>query len=288
MTPSARRLLLAFVVLAATFAVAGPASAAVTIGSNLKHMPNAGVGDSSVALEMLPATSQATGGVVAPSAGVVVRWRFRNHSPGSPVVATPRIFSGNVGGAAGSPITAPAVNAVFTYPTRLPIKAGDVFGYDATGIIPAYYEPGAGTTARWTALLGPGEARAPAAFYPDLEPLINADIEPDADQDGYGDETQDQCSMDASAHGPCPPPPAPTQPSPADTGTPTTCTSASATDQAQTGTTATQLPTVPTVPGKAAAKKCTRKDTRQTKAHKVRKGQTRCGKKAKPRHHKRV
>ena len=35
---------------------------------------------------------------------------------------------------------------------------------------------------------------------------VNADIEPDADHDGFGDETQDQCPSDASTAGPCPPP----------------------------------------------------------------------------------
>ena len=34
--------------------------------------------------------------------------------------------------------------------------------------------------------------------------LANADIEPDADRDGYGDETQDLCSSDASTQGACP------------------------------------------------------------------------------------
>jgi len=33
-------------------------------------------------------------------------------------------------------------------------------------------------------------------------------LEPDADHDGFGDETQDQCPTHASTQGPCPPPPA--------------------------------------------------------------------------------
>ena len=39
------------------------------------------------------------------------------------------------------------------------------------------------------------------------ELLVNADIEPDADHDGYGNETQDRCPTDATAQGTCPPPP---------------------------------------------------------------------------------
>ena len=36
---------------------------------------------------------------------------------------------------------------------------------------------------------------------------MNASIEPDADDVGYGDETQDGCPTAASTAGPCPPPP---------------------------------------------------------------------------------
>jgi len=34
---------------------------------------------------------------------------------------------------------------------------------------------------------------------------MNADVEADADNDGFGDETQDQCPTDASTQGQCPP-----------------------------------------------------------------------------------
>jgi hypothetical protein len=40
--------------------------------------------------------------------------------------------------------------------------------------------------------------------------LVQGTVETDADHDGYGDDTQDQCPTDASTHGPCPtsaPPP---------------------------------------------------------------------------------
>jgi hypothetical protein len=34
---------------------------------------------------------------------------------------------------------------------------------------------------------------------------VDAQIEPDADGDGYGDETQDECPTDPDTRGPCPP-----------------------------------------------------------------------------------
>jgi Ca2+-binding RTX toxin-like protein len=39
--------------------------------------------------------------------------------------------------------------------------------------------------------------------------LIAANVEPDSDRDGFGDETQDQCPTNATIQGPCPQPLAP-------------------------------------------------------------------------------
>jgi hypothetical protein len=44
--------------------------------------------------------------------------------------------------------------------------------------------------------------------------LVQATVEPDADHDGFGDETQDQCPTDASTQGPCPTSAPPTPPPP--------------------------------------------------------------------------
>jgi hypothetical protein len=37
-----------------------------------------------------------------------------------------------------------------------------------------------------------------------FEVLVQGTVETDADHDGYGDDTQDQCPTDSSTHGPCP------------------------------------------------------------------------------------
>jgi hypothetical protein len=51
---------------------------------------------------------------------------------------------------------------------------------------------------------GPG--RPPGSFPPPYEIALNADVEPDCDQDGLGDETQDT-SLSSCAPGTIPPPP---------------------------------------------------------------------------------
>jgi hypothetical protein len=44
---------------------------------------------------------------------------------------------------------------------------------------------------------------APFSTTPGAAALVNADVEPDADADGFGDETQDFCDTDAATQGPC-------------------------------------------------------------------------------------
>jgi hypothetical protein len=51
-----------------------------------------------------------------------------------------------------------------------------------------------------------GTVASPAATVNQARIYVNADVEPDADHDGFGDETQDQCPSDASTAGACPPP----------------------------------------------------------------------------------
>jgi hypothetical protein len=49
---------------------------------------------------------------------------------------------------------------------------------------------------------------SPTMFMPESMALfpISATVEPDADHDGFGDETQDKCPTDPSTQGTCPPP----------------------------------------------------------------------------------
>jgi RTX calcium-binding nonapeptide repeat (4 copies) len=98
--------------------------------------------------------------------------------------------------------------AVSTFATRLPVQVGDVLGMLAPqpcllggpGVLPAgdevrYFpsatEPPKGSTQTTTTRLS------------GFRILIAANVEPDSDRDGFGDETQDQCPTDATTQGPC-------------------------------------------------------------------------------------
>jgi hypothetical protein len=59
--------------------------------------------------------------------------------------------------------------------------------------------------------LADGESRDPDIAFSVIIPL-NADLEPDADGDGFGDITQDGCPTSAATQGACPPEPPPPPP----------------------------------------------------------------------------
>lgn len=204
------------------------AIAATTIGSNLAGSATVGRvcnPSCTFAQSALPPSSQAAGGVLAPHDGVVVRWRIKTGGGGTVQEArTVRLRITRPGssdtrtGAGAGPFTVAPSNQISTYDVRLPIQAGDALGLDCCADGETYVLASTATavTLNWNpALVDGAPARLGSPFPPPRELLINADIEPDADHDGFGDETQDQCPTDASTAGVCPPPaPPPDQPPP--------------------------------------------------------------------------
>lgn len=194
--------------LAAVLAALGPAAAAhaaTTVGSDLSRAATATV--CAPASNCTYFTGDATTGAptaTAPSGGVVVRWRVKSGSSSSAVKL--RILRPAGGGRYGSVAAAdpqPIVAGTSTFATRLPISAGDVVALDdsggaklfASGVPTAayYFQPFLTTTT----------PQPPLNKQPNRELLVNADIEPDADGDQYGDETQDLCPDDPTRHTAC-------------------------------------------------------------------------------------
>jgi hypothetical protein len=91
----------------------------------------------------------------------------------------------------------PDTNAISPFVARLPIQAGDAIGIDCCmGGFLAAFAANADANTRDFGASGPlpnGGDLSGSASRDNTELLINADIEPDADNDGYGDETQDKC-----------------------------------------------------------------------------------------------
>jgi hypothetical protein len=201
----------------ATLALSVPSSAlaVVTIGSNLLATPDnshqCDPGPCTDAHRTLPATSQAPGGVLAKSDGVVVRWRIKVGTQTTPValrVTRPGDSDTRTGAGTGPTVT-PAVNQISTFGVQLPIQAGDTVGIDCCqqATLRAHATMPEASYEFWLPRL---EDSPTVPFFSspsaDTELLVNADIEPDADADGFGDETQDQCPTDAGKRTECDPP----------------------------------------------------------------------------------
>ena len=143
----------------------------------------------------------------SPITGVITRWQLASGSAGNTVRLrvvrpgdTPGTFHGQGTGLAHT--TDAALNQFAT--ERLHIQAGwSIALDDAQGL---FFATGlSGALVRWwsPALQDASGASAPTNTSPAGYSLqVNADIEPDADGDRYGDETQDGCPGDATRQAP--------------------------------------------------------------------------------------
>jgi hypothetical protein len=192
----------------AGIALAAPtgANASETVGSPLTASPIGQFGGS--ATEANVALSEPGAQEVSPITGVIVRYRVDVQSLGQFAIRALRPAAGGMftGAGTSSPV-APVVQGIQTFGSNLPIQAGDLLGLDL--------DPSAGvgqanvtgsTINEWgnPGRLADGDTASPHTVYLNEELLFNSDVEPDADHDGFGDETQDQCPTNASTQGPCP------------------------------------------------------------------------------------
>jgi hypothetical protein len=203
---------------------AATAGAAVVSGSNLAGAPNFATCSAtnpgekincSVANAKLSAASQAPGGTRAGIDGVIVSWSIKTGASSVTHSIAPLVVRGIEAVAEGSRETLPAAAGVYSYPAQIPVRAGDELGVNLyevenTAMPPVLRNPASGAElAFWYPRLLIGDSRAPITSESEL--LMNATIEPDADHDGYGDETQDQCPT-VTGTGACPVRPVPTVP----------------------------------------------------------------------------
>ncbi|MGC1166027.1 MAG: hypothetical protein WA862_07960 [Solirubrobacterales bacterium] len=144
--------------------------------------------------------------VVAPSAGIITKWKI-NSGP-SPISAqTLKVLRPNgvktvqtVGEATQTPSAGQN-----TFDTRIPVQTGDRLAlFTPTGflvcetaeenLLGGFLGGGGGVGSTNPFVEVSTKARIP----------VSAVIEPDADNDGFGDETQDKCPQNATAQAACP------------------------------------------------------------------------------------
>jgi Bacterial Ig domain len=147
--------------------------------------------------------------VVVPADGVITRWRVKAGPDVTPVrlrVLRP----GPLREVGRSSLQESEPDAVTVLEARLAVLAGDRIALDCCATRGRFFTS-PGPSDLWTPPLADG-AIAPAPTDVALIPILNADIEPDADGDGFGDESQDNCPGVAGPVAGCaaaPPPPAP-------------------------------------------------------------------------------
>ena len=199
---SARALLSGFGMLVATsLAIAAPAHGATVLGSTF--LPADGCSPGATFLQ----TGSPGNFYAAPSAGVITGWSFQaGPNPPSLKFKLARPAGGTAYQIVGeSGLTSPAPNQTTTIPAQIPAQAGDVIGFFVSVMGKCGTNAGPET---FSAFLGDPPVGATANFSVGTVSAldVSASFEPDADADGFGDETQDQCPTDPAAQGPCPPP----------------------------------------------------------------------------------
>lgn len=211
-----RRRALAGLLLAAGAAIAAltaPAAVAVTIGSDLAPEPNAAPSCVGTSACTLANAAVAGASAASPIDGVVVRWRVRSAGAdvgGNPVrlkVARPSLGGAFTGISTSVTQTIPdtAGATTFVFETQQPIAAGDLVALDISAgngnFLIRNLTPTDVAWLRWQPPLLDGQTRPPDGSFMSDEHMFNADVEPDCDSDGLGDDSQD---TDASS---CPPAP---------------------------------------------------------------------------------
>lgn len=190
-----------------------PSAAAGTIGSNLA----AGMNDSVCSFQSLEPETRtctigqidlnpshsATDGVVAPFDGVIVRWSVITGAPlpgtGAVKLALRSMPPGYLerGPEVELPMGPPGTR--YTFPERMRVLAGQHVGLwvsvanrstQEAGVPIAFRQDGVGTVNLWA---GEQFESIWEGHQDGVELLMQAEIEPDGDHDGYGDLTQD-CS----------------------------------------------------------------------------------------------
>jgi hypothetical protein len=139
-------------------------------------------------------TSWTTGG--GPSDGLRARLEMVREGASSPVV----VGEGNL--ETGVPQLNP-----YTFPARIPAQGEDTLGLETDSSLASICTPSTGSVGDvLDGGLDPGPGNAFASLGTPDQGVLNvaASVEPDADHDGFGDESQDSCPSEVAVHsGPC-------------------------------------------------------------------------------------
>jgi hypothetical protein len=186
--------------------VAAGASAATEVGSNC-------VAEEITMSPFIMVGEMDAGGlpVSVPAAGIATSWTGRVAAFGAePTIEYMKVLRpGGPGefrviGESESTLVGPGQGP---FRTRIPVQAGDRIGiYGTAGVFYCLTGNPADAIFSLNRNLAVGSTAIFAANAPGIQAAVSATVEPDADNDGFGDETQDLCPQSPAWHEiPCPP-----------------------------------------------------------------------------------
>jgi hypothetical protein len=200
-----------------SLALASAASASTTIGQ--VFVPTLSMPSGSTAFVTGTASVPAS---TVPSNGVITSFSHIGAALNSPdakiALAVVRTTQGGFDAVGVSDAHSLVAGQINTFATHIPVSSGDMIGLQSTGssVYGLVSTGNAGDTWKYTTSTVIAGAFLPSVVVsPNVTGLImdlSVVIEPDADGDGYGDETQDKCPTDASTQGACPEKPDKTAP----------------------------------------------------------------------------
>src|SRR2546423_3496888 len=206
-----RSLMVACGTVALATALPASAPAATTFGSDLSLAPNQQYANSNFVMTSTIAPPTSTTPVAAPVSGVLVRIRVRHGVVSSnPGRYAFRILTGNASPFTARPATPSGTNEPLAWAASAPAGIETYIPTDANGRprgvsvsagerLSIWYEVGTATQTIASGVTGAASAynlsdhstgSQPYINLPENHLLVQGVIEPDADADGYGDESQ--------------------------------------------------------------------------------------------------
>jgi hypothetical protein len=170
--------------------------------------PNFGVQTPVVAASTVPGTPS----YETPD-GVLTRWRFHSSADAAAGAVRLKIFRYTGTGLAyevlaESSLKTLAPDTAYEFKERIPVKNGNLLGLtavaDAEVGITVPNTPGNQMAQFGGGDIAPGQTGTATIAWPNQRVSVAATVESDADNDGFGDDTQDGCPTDAARQDSCP------------------------------------------------------------------------------------
>ncbi|HEU4392607.1 MAG TPA: hypothetical protein VFR04_03100 [Solirubrobacterales bacterium] len=185
---------------------ASSAPAAVEVGSDCESNALLVAGIEEIVFPLTTA-SPTTLPTSIPVNGIATRWTVRSGSTNTfyQRLKVLRTATGDTVQVVAEAPSQPVVKGSASFPIRIPVQAGDRFGLSGVGGgVIACVTGAAGDVVGATARNGqPGQSESFARLT-GSQLALSVAVEPDADGDGYGDETQDGCPEAVAIQATCP------------------------------------------------------------------------------------